>query len=80
MIRVVLVDDHAVVRNGLAQLLGAADDIEVVGMAGDGAEAVDVVTETAPDVVLMDLQMPASTAPPPPGRSSRWRARPRSWC
>jgi DNA-binding NarL/FixJ family response regulator len=58
MIRVVLVDDHAVVRNGLAQLLGAADDIEVVGTAGDGAEAFDVVTELVPDVVLMDLQMP----------------------
>jgi DNA-binding NarL/FixJ family response regulator len=58
MIRVVLVDDHAVVRNGLAQLLGAADDIEVVGMAADGSEALDVVTELVPDVVLMDLQMP----------------------
>jgi DNA-binding NarL/FixJ family response regulator len=58
MIRVVLVDDHAVVRNGLAQLLGAAEDIEVVGMAADGAEALEVVTELAPDVVLMDLQMP----------------------
>lgn len=58
MIRVVLVDDHAIVRNGLAQLLDAADDIEVVGMAGDGGEALDVVTATSPDVVLMDLQMP----------------------
>jgi DNA-binding NarL/FixJ family response regulator len=58
MIRVVLVDDHAVVRNGLAQLLGAAEDIEVVGTAADGAEALEVVTELAPDVVLMDLQMP----------------------
>jgi DNA-binding NarL/FixJ family response regulator len=58
MIRAVLVDDHAVVRNGLAQLLGAADDIEVVGMAADGSEALDVVTELVPDVVLMDLQMP----------------------
>ncbi|HJR37891.1 MAG TPA: response regulator transcription factor [Nocardioidaceae bacterium] len=58
MIRVVLVDDHAVVRNGLAQLLAAADDIEVVGTAGDGAEAFEVVTRMEPDVVLMDLQMP----------------------
>jgi DNA-binding NarL/FixJ family response regulator len=57
-IRVVLVDDHAVVRTGLAQLLGGAEDIEVVGQAGDGAEAVDVVTRTRPDVVVMDLQMP----------------------
>ena len=58
MIRVVLVDDHAIVRNGLAQLLDAAEDIEVVGMAGDGGEALEVVTATSPDVVLMDLQMP----------------------
>jgi DNA-binding NarL/FixJ family response regulator len=57
-ITVVLVDDHAVVRSGLAQLLGGAADIEVVGQAGDGAEAVDLVRDTAPDVVLMDLQMP----------------------
>ena len=57
-IRVVLVDDHAVVRSGLAQLLGGADDIEVVGQAGDGMEALAVVSETQPDVVVMDLQMP----------------------
>lgn len=58
MIRVVLVDDHAVVRSGLAQLLSGAADIEVVGQAGDGAEAVDVVRRVRPDVVVMDLQMP----------------------
>jgi DNA-binding NarL/FixJ family response regulator len=57
-IRVVLVDDHAVVRSGLAQLLGGAGDIDVVGQAGDGAEAVELVRRTRPDVVLMDLQMP----------------------
>jgi DNA-binding NarL/FixJ family response regulator len=57
-IRVVLVDDHAVVRSGLAQLLGGADDIEVVGQASDGTEALAVVRETRPDVVVMDLQMP----------------------
>ena len=57
-IRIVLVDDHAVVRSGLAQLLGGADDIEVVGLAGEGAEALAVVRETRPDVVMMDLQMP----------------------
>ena len=58
MIRVVVVDDHAVVRGGLVQFLGGAPDMEVVGTAGDGAEALDVVAATRPDVVLMDLQMP----------------------
>ena len=58
MIRVVIVDDHAVVRSGLDQLLGTASDIEMVGSAADGAEAVAIVAELAPDVVLMDLSMP----------------------
>ena len=58
MIRVVLVDDHAILRSGLSQLLASADDVEVVGEAADGAEAVAVVRAQAPDVVLMDLQMP----------------------
>ncbi len=57
-IRVVLVDDHAVIRAGLAQLLASTADINVVGQAGDGDGAVEVVRETRPDVVLMDLQMP----------------------
>ena len=58
MIRVVLVDDHAVVRAGLGRLVAAAGDMEVVGTASDGAEALGVVRSTRPDVVLMDLQMP----------------------
>lgn len=57
-IRVVLVDDHAVIRAGLDQLLAGTDDMEVVGQAKNGAEALDVVRRTLPDVVLMDLQMP----------------------
>lgn len=57
-IRVVLVDDHAVIRMGLSQLLAAVSDIEVVGEAADGNEALVVVEATRPDVVLMDLQMP----------------------
>jgi DNA-binding NarL/FixJ family response regulator len=57
-IRVVLVDDHAVVRSGLAQLLSGAGDIEVVGQAGDGAEGLELVRQTRPHVVVMDLQMP----------------------
>jgi DNA-binding NarL/FixJ family response regulator len=58
VIRVVVVDDHAIVRTGLAQLLDGADDIEVVGLAADGAEAQQTVQRLDPDVVLMDLQMP----------------------
>ncbi len=58
MITVVLADDHAMVRLGLDQLLAGAEGIEVVGMASDGAEAVALVLQRQPDVVLMDLQMP----------------------
>jgi DNA-binding NarL/FixJ family response regulator len=57
-VRVVLVDDHAVVRTGLAQLLTGAGGIDVVGQAGDGAEALEVVRRTRPAVVVMDLLMP----------------------
>ncbi|MEU4294666.1 response regulator transcription factor [Kribbella sp. NPDC026596] len=60
MIRVLIVDDHAIVRTGLSQLLGTADDIELVGAAGDGAEAVAMAAELRPDVVLMDLSMPGT--------------------
>ena len=57
-IRIVLVDDEAMVRVGLRMVLSGESDLEVVGEAGDGAEAVDVVLETRPDVVLMDVRMP----------------------
>jgi len=57
-ITVVVVDDHAVVRGGLTQLLAGVADLSVVGTAADGAEALEVVRRTRPDVVLMDLQMP----------------------
>jgi DNA-binding NarL/FixJ family response regulator len=57
-IRVVVVDDHQIVREGLASLLDALDGIEVVGTAADGRDAIHVVGETAPDVVVMDIQMP----------------------
>jgi DNA-binding NarL/FixJ family response regulator len=58
VIRVLLVDDHAVVRAGLERLLAAADGVEIVGAAANGAEAVELVSVHAPDVVLMDLSMP----------------------
>lgn len=58
VLRVVLVDDHAVVRDGLQALLATRDDIEVVGVAADGIKALHVTAETQPDVVVMDLGMP----------------------
>ena len=58
MIRVVLADDQPLVRTGLWMILSAVDDIEVVGEAADGAEAISVCAELAPDVVLMDVRMP----------------------
>jgi NarL family two-component system response regulator LiaR len=57
-IRVLLVDDHAVVRSGLSAFLLAFDDLELAGEAGSGEEAVKVCTNLKPDVVLMDLSMP----------------------
>ncbi|MFE7130349.1 response regulator [Streptomyces sp. NPDC057638] len=56
-VRILLCDDHAVVRAGLLALLGSEPDIEVVGEAGSGEEAVAMAAKLAPDVVLMDLQL-----------------------
>lgn len=58
MISVLLVDDHELVRTGIESLLNDAEDITVVGAAKSGEEAVDVVVSLAPDVVLMDINMP----------------------
>jgi DNA-binding NarL/FixJ family response regulator len=58
MIRVLLADDHGVIRDGLGRLIAALDDVELVAVAADGAEAVQRCAELAPDVVLMDLDMP----------------------
>lgn len=58
MIRVVLADDQPLVRTGLRMILSAVDDIEVVGEAADGTEAISACAELTPDVVLMDVRMP----------------------
>jgi len=57
-IRVVVADDQALVRSGFTMLLDGEPDIDVVGEAGDGAEAVSIATNTRPDVILMDVRMP----------------------
>jgi NarL family two-component system response regulator LiaR len=57
-IRVMIVDDHDMVRSGLILFLDAFDDLELVGEAADGVEAIDLCAETRPGVVLMDLLMP----------------------
>ena len=58
VIKVLVVDDHAVVRDGLVSMLGREEDFAVVGEAGNGLEAVERVRELKPDVILMDLHMP----------------------
>ena len=58
MIRVLLADDHGVIRDGLGRLISALDDVELVAVAADGADAVEQCALVSPDVVLMDLDMP----------------------
>ena len=58
MIRVLVVDDHAILRDGIRSILESQEDIIVVGEADDGSKAIENVKETLPDVVLMDLSMP----------------------
>jgi two-component system NarL family response regulator len=57
-IRILLIEDHQVVRQGLVALLSTTEGLEVVGSVGDGAEAIEVFRKTQPDVTLIDLQMP----------------------
>ena len=58
MIRVLLADDHGVIRDGLGRLIGGLEDVELVGTAADGADAIDKAKQLRPDVVVMDLDMP----------------------
>ena len=57
-IRVLVVDDHALFRRGLEIVLAQEEDIQVVGEAGDGAEAVEKAVDLLPDIILMDVRMP----------------------
>lgn len=61
MIRVLVVDDHAILRDGIRSLLESQEDIEVVGEAADGSEAVESTARLLPDIVLMDISMPKTT-------------------
>jgi len=58
MIHILLADDHSLIRSSLSRMLATQDDFEVVGIASDGQEALDMVRSLSPDVVLMDLHMP----------------------
>jgi DNA-binding NarL/FixJ family response regulator len=60
-IRVLLADDHAVVRAGICQFLEQADDIDVIAEAGDGQDAMDLITQHQPDVAVLDIQMPKAS-------------------
>lgn len=58
MVRIVICDDQDIVREGLKKILESESDIQVIGMAGDGAEAVEMAIDLTPDLILMDLKMP----------------------
>jgi len=58
VIRVLVADDHGVLRDGLGRLISAQPDMELAGMAANGAEAIEMCRSEEPDVVLMDLEMP----------------------
>jgi len=77
VIRVVLADDDALVRGGLRALLGAEDDIDVVGEAADGRQAIARARELQPDVVLMDVRMPGVDGVSATREIASWPRRPR---
>ena len=58
MIRVLAVDDHPLLREGIAALIGTEEDMELIGEASNGREALDLFRKSQPDITLMDLQMP----------------------
>jgi DNA-binding NarL/FixJ family response regulator len=80
MIRVLIVDDHPLFRGGLVALLRTVPDIDIVDAVGVGQRAVRSAVELAPDIIVMDLNLPASPGWRPSGAS--WRMTPvrASWC
>ena len=81
MTRVVIADDQDLVRSAACEMVLEARGCEVVGTAGDGREAVDVVRRTEPDVVLMDIRMPVLDGIAATRRADRGRGcRPGCWC
>jgi DNA-binding NarL/FixJ family response regulator len=80
VIRVLVADDHALIRSGLAGMLGAQPDIEIVGEVGDGHEAVTEAARLRPDVVVMDVRMPRMDGIEATRRLRRAPDGPGSWC
>ena len=76
--RVLIADDHGIVRSGLRELLESQDDLEVVAEAADGIEARDLAIRERPDLAILDVKMPSSPACRRPARSAS--RRPRSRC
>jgi DNA-binding NarL/FixJ family response regulator len=72
VIRVIVADDHHLVRQGIRALLEKASDIEVIGEAADGREAVELVERLAPAVLVMDIAMPRLDGTRPPGGCALW--------
>jgi len=67
-IRILLADDHRILREGLRSLLAQQPDVTVVGEASDGDAVIALARELRPDLVIMDLVLPGPTGSPPPGR------------
>ena len=78
-IRVLLADDHTIVREGLKALINANEGLEVVGEAGDGAAAVDLTSELDPDVVVVDVSMPVMNGAQVTAKLCELRRTARSW-
>ena len=79
-LRLLVVDDHPVVRMGLVAMLSEHEDFEVVGEAADGAEAVVLAARLRPDVVLMDLRMPVMDGAEATAEMRAARTPRRCWC